>query len=163
MLFGQLDWHALNDFLVVTLESSVKDTITVDDDETKLVIIFKQGEQWLRVEAVLALVGEDVDGSEGGQVNLDLLLSLAILHKDDTTEDAKTVLGDSLVELQSLARRSDRGDDGLTRLTRLDGLSARQLLVQQLHVLAQRVACGDVQGHEGSTVSRQINHVKFCF
>ena len=122
MLLGQLHWHPLDDLLVVALQSCKKHTVTVDDDEAELVIILEQGEQGLRVEAVLTLVGEDVDGSEGCQVNLDLLLRLAVLHENHATEDAQAVLGDGLVELQALTGGRDGGDDGLTRLTRLDGL-----------------------------------------
>ena len=122
MLLGQLNGHALHNLFVVSLQSGVQHTITVDDDEAELVIILEQGEQGLRIEAVLALVGEDVDRSEGCQVNLDLLLCLAVLHENHATEDAQAVLGDGLVELQALTGGRDGGDDGLTRLTRLDGL-----------------------------------------
>lgn len=127
------------------MQRCVQDAITVDDDEAELVIILEQGEQRLRVEAVLTLVGEDVDRTERCQVNLDLLLSLSILHEDHTAENAQAILGNGLVELQTLTGGCDGGDDGLTRLTRLDRLSARQLLIQQLHVLAQCVARWDVQ------------------
>ncbi len=54
------------------------------------------------MEAVLALVSEDVDGAEGFQCDSDLLLGLAVVHEDNTTEDAKTILGCILVQLQLL-------------------------------------------------------------
>ena len=60
---------------------------------------------------------------------------MAVLHEDDTAEDYEAVNGDVLVKLQLLSRRSDRGNDRLACLTRLDGLGARQFLRQERHVL----------------------------
>ena len=43
MLLGQLDRHSLNDLLVVALKRGEEHTITVDDDETKLVVVLEEG------------------------------------------------------------------------------------------------------------------------
>ena len=80
MLLGQLHRHSLDDLLVVTLEGGKKHSVTIDDDETKLVIVLEEGEKRVSEESVLALVGEDVDWSEGLKGNLRLLLSLAVFH-----------------------------------------------------------------------------------
>ena len=117
------------------MESREQHTITVDDDETKLVIVLEEREERLRLKAVLASVAEDVDGAEWLEGNLELLFGMSVLHEDDTAEDDETVDGDVLVQLQLLSGRSDSRNDGLACLTRLDGLSARQFLRQERHML----------------------------
>ena len=117
------------------MERREQDTITVDDDETKLVIVLEKREERLRLKAVLASVAEDVDSAEGFDGNLELLFSVSVLHEDDAAEDDETVGGDVLVQLQLLSGRSDSRNDGLACLTRLDGLSARQFLRQERHML----------------------------
>lgn len=153
MLFGQLNWHTLDNLLIVSLQSGEKHAITVDDDEAEFVVVFEKGEQRLSMETVLALVGENVDCSEGRQVDRDFLLRLAVVQQDNTAEDAKTVLGCLLVQLQLLTRRGDGSEDGLARLTRLDGFGLGKLLGQQAHVLVDVVASGNVKGHERCAIS----------
>ena len=130
VLLGELDGHTLDDLLVVTLEGGEEHTITVNDNETELVVILKEGEEWLRLEAVLALVGEHINGAEWFQGDLDLSLSVTILHQNDTTEDDKTIGWDMLVQLQLLSCRGNGRNDGLACLTRLNRLSTRQFLCQ---------------------------------
>ena len=72
------------------------------------------------METVLALVGENVDRSEGLKSNLDFFLSLAIFHEDDTAENDEAIFGNRFVKLQSLARRRNRR---AYRLARLSGLN----------------------------------------
>lgn len=74
MLLWELDLHTLEHFFVVTLESGVENTVTIDDNESKLLVIFQKGLEGLSVEAVLALVSEHCLRLEGLQVNCDLLV-----------------------------------------------------------------------------------------
>ena len=107
VLLGKLHRHTLNDLFVVSLEGGKKHSITINDDEAELVVVLQEGEQGLSEEVVLALVGEDVDGAERCQIDLDLLLSLAVLHQDHSAEDAQTIFGCLLVKLQLLTRRGN--------------------------------------------------------
>lgn len=122
VLLGQLHGHSVDDFLVHTLEGSEHDTSTIDDNEAEFLVILEEGEKRLSVETVLALVSELVNGSEGGDIDLDFLLSLAVLHEDDTTEEAKTILGGVFVQLEHLTGGGDSLNYGLARLSRLDTL-----------------------------------------
>ena len=102
VLLWQLHRHSLDDLLVVTLEGGKEHSITINDDETKLVIVLEEGEKRISEEGVLTLVGEDVDGSEGLKGNLRLLFGLAIFHKDHTAENAESIPGRRPVKLQLL-------------------------------------------------------------
>ena len=155
MLLRQLHRHPLDDLLVVALQGGKEHAITVNDDETELVIVLEEGEKGVRKEGVLALVGEDVDGSEGLEGNLSLLLSLAVVHEDHAAENAEAILGRRPVKLQLLTGGGDGGDDRLARLTRFNLLSPSQFLRQQLHVLVNRVSCRDVQRDERSSISER--------
>lgn len=42
VLFRQLDWHALQNFLVISLKCGEHDTSTIENDETELVIILQK-------------------------------------------------------------------------------------------------------------------------
>ena len=94
MLLWKLDWHSLDDDLVGTLEGGEEDTITIHDDEAELLVIFEQSEEGLGVEGVLALVSVSVEWLVWLQVVGDLLLGLVVFHKNDTTEEDKTVFWD---------------------------------------------------------------------
>jgi hypothetical protein len=86
VLLRKLDWHSLDDDLVGTLEGGKEDTITIHDDEAKLLVIFEQSEEGLGEEGVLALISVGVEWLVWLQVVGDLLLSLVVFHKNDTTE-----------------------------------------------------------------------------
>ena len=122
VLLRQLDWHTLNDLLVVALKRRKEHSVTIDNDESKLVIVLEEREQRLRLKTILTSVAEDVDGSEWFEGNLDLLLGVAVLHQDDTTEDYEAIGRNMLVQLKLLSSRSDGRNDRLACLTRLDGL-----------------------------------------
>ena len=153
MLLRQLDWHTLNDLLIVALERREEHSVTIDDDKAKLVVILEKRKQRLRFKTVLASVAEYIDGSERFEGNLDLLLGVAVLHQNDSAEDDETVGRDVLVKLQLLSSRSDGRNDGLACLTRLDGLGSSQFLRQELHMLIQWVARRNVQRHKRSSIS----------
>ena len=105
----------------------------------------EQGEERLRVETGLALVGELIDRSEGSDINLDFLLRLAVLQKDDTAEDAQAVRRRVLVEFEHLDGGANGSFDGLACLSRLNVGRARDLLIQELRVLHDGIARWDVQ------------------
>ena len=42
VLFGQLHWHALDDLLVISLQSGEKHSITVDDDKAEFVVVLQE-------------------------------------------------------------------------------------------------------------------------
>ena len=130
VLLWKLNRHTLDDLLVVTLKGGEHDTSTINDDEAELLIILQEGEQWLGVETVLALVGKDVDSAEGLNGILYLSLGLAILHEDDTAEDAEAIGRGVLVKLQLLTSRCNSRNNRLARLTRLNRFGAGQLLSQ---------------------------------
>ena len=153
MLLRQLDRHSLNNLFVVALERRKEHAITVDDNETKLVIVLQERKQRLRFKTVLASVAEHVNGPERLKGVLNLFLSVSVLLQNDTAEDDKTVRWDVLVQLELLSRRCDRCDDRLACLTRLDVFGARQLLRQQLHVLVERIAGWNVQRHERGSIA----------
>ena len=109
VLFGQLHGHALQDLFIVALQGGEENTISVDDNEAKLVVVLKQGKQRLRVETILTLIGKNVDRAEGLKCNRYFLLGLAVFHHDDATKDAETACGRVFVKLQFLARGGDGG------------------------------------------------------
>ena len=74
VLFGELDLHTLEHFFVVSLESGVQHTVTIDDNESELLIVSQQVLEGLGVEAVLTLVSEYSLRLEGLKINSDLLV-----------------------------------------------------------------------------------------
>ena len=100
MLLGQLHSDLLKDLPVVPLKGSEEGTITIDDNEAKLLIILQEARQGRGIELVATVVQGLVDGAEGLEIVVDLLLRLPIVHKDHTAEDDETVLRGVLVELQ---------------------------------------------------------------
>lgn len=54
MFFGQVDREFVKHFASVTAESTKETAVTVHDDKAKLVIVFKQRVERLRVELVVA-------------------------------------------------------------------------------------------------------------
>lgn len=100
VLLWQLYLHALQNFLCVTLESGVEDTITIDDNESELLIVLENGCKGCRLEGVLTAVGESVDWLEWLNVNRDLLFRLSIAELNHSTEEHQAIWGHRLVQLQ---------------------------------------------------------------
>ena len=92
MFLGQLHGHSLQTLLVIALQRGKENSISVNNDEAKLLVIFEERIERFSLERVLAAVGKHIDGAERLQVNRDLLLSLAIFEKDNSAEDHQTVL-----------------------------------------------------------------------
>jgi len=144
VLLRQLHWHALQALFVVSLQCGKENTITVNDDEAKLFVIFEKRVERFRLERVLATVREHVDGPERLQVNRDFLLSLAIFEKDNAAEDHQTILWSVFVQFQLFTSGGDSLQDRLARLSILDIFSSSQLICQHLVVFGQRVLRWDV-------------------
>ena len=128
MLLGKLHSDFLEDVSVVALESGIKSAVTVDYDEAELLIICKEALERRGVEFVSAVVEGLVDGAEGLDIVVDLLLGLAVLHEDHTAEDHKAVGGGVSVELQLLLGGCDGSDDRLAGLAGLNVLGLGELL-----------------------------------
>lgn len=87
VLFRKLDKHTLENFFVASLESSIQDTVSVNDNETKLFVVFEERFQWLSLESGLTAVSEHINRLEWLQVKCNFLLLLAVAHLDHTTKD----------------------------------------------------------------------------
>lgn len=100
MLFGELDGNLLENFSAISLESSIKCAITINDDKTELLIVSKQASQWFGLELATTEVEGLVDRSEGLKVEVNFLLGFTILHQDDTAEKTKSISGCRSVKLE---------------------------------------------------------------
>ena len=100
MLFGELHSDTLEHLSVVTLEGTEEHTITVHNDKSEFLIIFEEHLEWVGDETSLTTVDELVPGLKWREIVGDLLLLLAIVDEDDTAENNKTVVGNTLVKLQ---------------------------------------------------------------
>ena len=87
VLFRKLDKHTLENFFVASLESSIQDTVSVNDNETKLLVIFEERFEWLSLERGLTAVSEHINRLEWLQVKCNFLLLLSVAHLDHTTKD----------------------------------------------------------------------------
>lgn len=103
----------------VAAEGTKEGTVSIHDNEPKLLIRFEQLSQGFGVELVVAEIQGGVDGFEGLKVNVDLAL-LAFRGQNFATVDNKSIGRDLVVELQSLLGRCDGRKDGLSVDTRLD-------------------------------------------
>lgn len=99
VLLGQHDRKALQDFFRIALERGIQHSITVNDDEAELFVVLEESLEGFSVEPVLALVGELCEGEEGFNVNHHLLLGLAIVQQDHTTEQNEAIVRRLLVQL----------------------------------------------------------------
>jgi len=87
VLFRKLDKHTLENFFVTSLESSIQDTVSVNDNETKLFVVFEERFQWLSLECSLTAVSEHINRLEWLQVKCNFLFLLSVAHLDHTTKD----------------------------------------------------------------------------
>ena len=97
------------------------------------------------MEGVLALVGVGMEWLVWLQIVGDLLLCLVIFHKNDTTEEDKTVFWDGLIEFQLFSCRRNCSQHRLACLTTLDVLGACQFLTKHAHDFADIVLWWDVE------------------
>lgn len=73
MLLRQLDIHPLQNFLSISLQSSVEHTVTINNNKTKLLIIVQYFTKWLSVKRSLTAVSECVDWFKRLNIDSDLL------------------------------------------------------------------------------------------
>jgi hypothetical protein len=99
VLLGKLHSDFLKDFPIVALKSGVKGAITVDDNEAEFLIILQEALQRGGIEPVTTVIEGLINGSEGLKIVVDLFLSLAIVHQNDTAENNQAILRGVLVKL----------------------------------------------------------------
>lgn len=97
VFFGQLDCDLLQNFSVIALEGSVECAITVDNNKTELIVISEEHLEGFSLELATAEVHELVNWSERLEVEVDFLLSLAVVHQNHSAINAKTIVGSLLV------------------------------------------------------------------
>ncbi len=109
----KIDRELVDDISGVSAESTEESSITIHDNETELLVIFKQLRKSLSVELVVAQVERGVDWSKRLEVDVDLPL-LAFGGQDFTTVDDEAIWWDLVVQLETLLCRSNGGQDGLS-------------------------------------------------
>jgi hypothetical protein len=87
VLFRKLDEHTLQNFLVASLKSGIQDTVSVNNNTTKLLIIFEERFEWLSLERGLTAVSEHINWLKRLQVKRNFLLLLSVSHFDHTTKN----------------------------------------------------------------------------
>lgn len=119
MLLGQINGEALKDLTSVTTESTEQSTVTVHDNETKLLISLKKLTQGFSVELVITKVEGSVDGLERFEVDVNLAL-LSFRGDNFTTVHDQSIGGDLVVQLQTLLSRGNGRQDGESVHSRLN-------------------------------------------
>lgn len=87
MLLRQLDIHPLQNFLIVSLQSSIKHTVTINNNKPKLLIIVQDFPQRLRVKRCLTAVSECVDWLKRFNIDSDFLFSFTVTDFNHTAEE----------------------------------------------------------------------------
>ena len=87
MFLGKLDSNFLEDFSVVSLKGSIESTVTVDNDETELLIVLEKTTQRAGIELISAIVERLIDWAEGLNIIVYFLLGLSVFHQDDAAKD----------------------------------------------------------------------------
>jgi hypothetical protein len=80
MFLWQLHLDLLKNISSVSLKGSIEGTISINDNESKFIIIFQENLQSFSVELVITEVEELVDWLERFEVKVNLLLSFTIFH-----------------------------------------------------------------------------------
>jgi hypothetical protein len=128
----------VNNFARVSRERAEQCTVSVHDDEAKLLVRLEQLAQGLGMELVVAEVQRRVDGLEGLEVDVDPAL-LALCGDDFTAVDDQAIRGDLGVELETLLGRGDGREDGQAVDT---GLDVGRGSLRSLVVLCMLTAAG---------------------
>ena len=102
MFLGKLHSDLLENFSVVTLEGSVECAITVDYNESELLVVLKETRERRGIKLVSAIIQRLIDWSKGLDIVVDLLLGLSVVYQNDTAEDNEAILGGLTVKLQLL-------------------------------------------------------------
>lgn len=109
----------MNDISGVAAQSAKKCSVTIHNNETKLLVGLEQLGQGLGVELVVTEVQRRVDGLEGLEVDVDLSL-LAFRGQDFTAVNNQAIGRDLVVQLESLLGGGNGRENGLSVDTRLD-------------------------------------------
>jgi hypothetical protein len=80
------------------LDSGIQDTITIDNNKTKLLVIVHQRKQGSHFKGSLTAVGESCKWLERLNVKRNLLFTLAITSLDNTAEKCKAICWDVFVK-----------------------------------------------------------------
>ena len=119
MLLRKINRQTLQNLTSVTAQGTEERTVTVHDNETKLLVRLEQLAQSLSVELVVTKVERGVDGLEGLEVNVNLAL-FSFRSDNFTTVDDQSIWRDLVVQLETLLGGGNSGQDGQTVHTRLD-------------------------------------------
>jgi len=103
MFLRKFNCNFLLDITNIALKCGKKRTSTIDNNETKLLVVFQEVVEDARVEPVLATVVEVLDLTEGNDIECPLLFGLVVVHQDHAAEDDKSVLWGGLVQFQLLS------------------------------------------------------------
>jgi hypothetical protein len=97
VLFREHNRQTLEHLLSIALERGIKNSVTVYDDESELLIILKERLKRLGVEPILALVGKLSQRQERLNVDDHLLFGLAVVKEDDAAKQNESVVWGSFV------------------------------------------------------------------
>lgn len=100
MLLGQLHSDLLENGSDISLKCGEHTTITVDNDEAELLVVFKQILEDVRMELILTSVYEVLTWPKWFNVQNQLLFGLVVILQNLSAEDNETVCWSLSVELQ---------------------------------------------------------------
>ena len=92
VLLGQVDLDLVDNVLGVAGEGAVESTVTINDNEAKLVVLLHELDEGLSVKLVVAEIQRGVDGLERLKVDVDHLL-LALVRQNGATVDNEAIVG----------------------------------------------------------------------
>ncbi|KAI3478310.1 hypothetical protein L1887_59786 [Cichorium endivia] len=156
VLLWQVDRELLEDGAGVAGERAEEGAVAVHDDETELGVGLEELAERLCVELVVAEVERGVDGLEGLEGEVDLLL-LALVCEDGAAVNHETVVGDAIVQLETLLCGGDGGEHRQTVDTRLDVGGCAVLLGEHVGSLGDlRSWWQDERDHRGACTASRI-------
>ena len=141
VLLGQVHAELVHHLPAAAAQRAVERPVAVHDDEAEPVVGLEELAQCLGVELVVAEVERRVDGTEGLEVEGDLLL-LAVVGDDGAGVEHEPVGGHPAVELEPLLGGGYGGQHGLAVHPALDVGGGPVLVAQHL-------------GHPGDLVARR--------
>ena len=115
----QINSKPLENLPGVAAQCTEKGTITIHDDEAKLLIGLQQFTQSFSMELVITEIKRGIDGFEGLKVNVDLPL-LSFGGNDFATVHNQSVRGYLVIQFQTLLCGCDGRQNGESIDSRLD-------------------------------------------
>jgi hypothetical protein len=113
VLLWQIDRELLDNLASIAAERAKESSVTVHDDESKLLVRLEKLAQCFGMKLVVTQVEGSVDGFEGLKVDVDFAL-LTFACDNFTTVDDEAIRWDFGVELQTLLGGRDGRQDGET-------------------------------------------------